>query len=68
MLLVLASNSRGLVAGLLVGLAGAAGASKILAHQFYSVSALDPLAQGGVIVVLAAAAVAATAAPVRRWE
>jgi len=64
--LVLASNSRGLVAGLLLGLAGAAGASKILAHQFYTVSALDPLAYGGVIVLLVAAAIAATAAPARR--
>jgi len=55
-----------LVAGLLLGLAGAAGASKILAHQFYTVSALDPLAYGGVIVLLVAAAIAATAAPARR--
>jgi hypothetical protein len=40
--LVLASNLRGLVVGMALGLAGAAGAAKLLAHQFTSVSALDP--------------------------
>ncbi|MBZ5622594.1 MAG: ADOP family duplicated permease [Acidobacteriia bacterium] len=64
--LVLASNLRGLVGGLLLGLVGAAGASKVLAHQFSSVTALDSLAYAGVILLLGAAAITATAAPARR--
>jgi predicted permease len=64
--LVLASNLRGLVVGMALGLAGAAGAAKLLAHQFTSVSALDPLAYTGVIVLLAVAAIAASVAPARR--
>jgi ABC-type antimicrobial peptide transport system permease subunit len=64
--LVLASNLRGLVVGMVLGLAGAAGAAKLLAHQFTSVSALDPLAYTGVIVLLAVAAIAASVAPARR--
>jgi ABC-type antimicrobial peptide transport system permease subunit len=51
---------------MLFGVAGAAVAARILAHQFQSVSALDPLAYGGVILLLAAAGIAASVAPARR--
>ena len=64
--LVLASNLRGLVVGMALGLAGAAGAAKLLSHQFYGVSALDPLAYTSVLVLLVTAAVAASVAPARR--
>ena len=64
--LVLGSNLRGLLIGLLIGIVGAVGASKILAHEFYSVTALDPVAYGGVVLLLAGAALAASAAPARK--
>jgi ABC-type antimicrobial peptide transport system permease subunit len=64
--LVLTSNLRALAVGLGIGLAGAVGVSRLLIHQINQVSTLDPVAYGGVFVLLSLAAVAAGAMPARR--
>jgi len=54
------------VAGIAVGLAGAAALSGLLRGLLYGVSATDPLAYGAVALVLAAVALAACWTPARR--
>ena len=46
---VLRQLSRPVVAGLLLGIAGAAGLSQVLRRELYGVSNLDPLAYGAAI-------------------
>jgi predicted permease len=64
--LVLASSMRALVYGLLAGIAGAAGGSIMLAHVLPGLKPLDPAAYGGVVLLLSAAIVLASAVPARR--
>ena len=64
--LVLAGNSRAVIAGLVVGLGGALGASQVLRGSLYGLSPLDPIAYGGVVLLLAAAALTASYLPARR--
>ena len=64
--LVLSGNSRALTVGLAAGLAGALAASQVLRRSLYGLSPLDPIAYGGVALLLAAAAAAATYLPARR--
>jgi predicted permease len=63
---VLASSSKAVVAGLGVGFVGALAASQILRSSLYGVSPMDPIAYGGVILVISIAALAASYVPVRR--
>jgi predicted permease len=63
---VLASSSKAVGAGLGVGLLGALAASQVLRSSLYGVSPLDPIAYGGVVLVIAIAALAACYVPVRR--
>lgn len=52
--------------GLAVGIAAAAGLGKVLGSMLYGVAPYDPVAVGGVLAVLSAAALAATWLPARR--
>ena len=63
---VLLGTSRAVVAGVVVGIAGALAASQVLRRFLYGLSPLDPIAYGGVVLLLAAAAAAASYLPVRR--
>jgi predicted permease len=64
--LVLGGNSRAVIAGLVFGLAGALGASQVLRGSLYGLSPLDPIAYGGVVLLLATAAIVASYLPARR--
>jgi predicted permease len=64
--LVLSGNSRAVTIGVAVGLAGAIGASQVLRSRLYGLSPLDPIAYAGVVLLLVAAATAASYLPVRR--
>jgi predicted permease len=64
--LVLTGSSRAVAIGLAVGMLGALGASQVLRRSLYGVSPLDPLALGGVALMLAVAALAASYVPARR--
>jgi predicted permease len=64
--LVMAGTARPVLAGLVVGLVGALGASHVLRTELYGVSPLDPLTYGGVAFLLATAAIGATYIPARR--
>ena len=64
--LVLASSLRALAVGLAAGLAGAIAVSRLLGHTFFGVNPSDPVAYGGVLLVLLLTGVAASAAPARR--
>ena len=64
--LVLREGLQLVVAGLLLGIAGAASLQKAVASEIYGVRALDPLVLASVMVVLAAVALAACAVPARR--
>lgn len=64
--LVLSGNSRALTVGLATGVAGALAASQVLRSSLYGLSPLDPIAYGGVIVLLGASAIAASYLPARR--
>jgi len=57
---------RPVVAGLVVGIAGALAAGRILSSLLFQVSARDPLTIGGVALVLLAVSVVAALAPARR--
>jgi putative ABC transport system permease protein len=57
---------RLVTAGILVGLAGAAGLSCVLRSFFYGLSPLDPVAFVGVSIVLAAVALVACYLPAQR--
>ena len=64
--LVLASSSRAVLVGLGAGAVGAIAASQILRRALYGLSPFDPIAYSGVVVLLAAAAIAASYVPARR--
>jgi predicted permease len=64
--LVLASNLRAVVWGLVVGLGGSLTATRILKSMLNGVSPLDPFAYAGVLVLLIAASAAASVLPARR--
>ena len=64
--LVLASSSRAVTIGLVLGLGGALGASRLLRSHLYGISPLDPLVYAGVLAVLFLAAVVASYVPARR--
>jgi predicted permease len=64
--LVLGSNLRALMLGLLVGVGGAVACTRMLKSMLNGVSPLDPLAYAGVFTLLIAAAAAASALPARR--
>jgi len=49
-----------------VGIAGALAGSRVLRNELYGLSPLDPIAYGGVVVVLSLAGLAATWLPARR--
>ncbi|HEX6899972.1 MAG TPA: ABC transporter permease [Thermoanaerobaculia bacterium] len=57
---------RPVLAGLAVGVAGAAAASRVLSSLLYGVTATDPATFAGVLVVLAVAALLASWVPARR--
>jgi len=52
--------------GVVVGLVGALGISRVIASLLYNVTSTDPLSFGGVSVFLAAIAVLASYLPARR--
>ena len=64
--LVLSGNSRALTVGMAAGVVGALAASQVLRGSLYGLSPLDPIAYGGVVVLLGASAVAASYVPTRR--
>jgi len=64
--LVLSGNSRAITVGLAAGLAGALAASQVLRSSLYGLNPLDPIAYGGVVLLLAVAVVAASYLPARR--
>lgn len=64
--LVLSGNSRAVTIGVVAGLAGAVGASRVLRSSLYGLSPLDPFAYGGVVLLLATAAIVASYLPARR--
>jgi predicted permease len=64
--LVLARSSRAVLAGLGAGLLGAIAAAQVLRSSLYGLSPLDPIAYGGVMLLLTLAAIAASYLPVRR--
>lgn len=64
--LVMGSNLGGVVAGVILGLAGALFAGRLLQGVIPGVSPADPLALGGAVTVLVAAAALAALLPARR--
>ena len=64
--LVLSQGARLTAAGLIVGLAGAAGLTRVMASMLYGVAPLDPVTFGLVGVVLGLVAVVASYFPARR--
>lgn len=64
--LVLSGTSRALTVGLAAGVIGALVASQVLRGSLYGLSPLDPLAYGGVVLLLAMAAIGASYLPARR--
>ena len=57
---------RPVLVGLVVGVAGAVAATRVLSGLLFGVTATDPLTFAGVLVVLAAAALVASWVPARR--
>jgi ABC-type antimicrobial peptide transport system permease subunit len=64
--LILRESARLTLVGTTAGLILAAVSTQIVAHQIYSISPLDPLTFGGVALVLAAVAFAASYVPAHR--
>jgi ABC-type antimicrobial peptide transport system permease subunit len=64
--LVMSQGARLTIAGVVVGLLGAAALTRWMASMLYGVSALDPLTFGLVGVVLGVVAVVATYVPAKR--
>jgi putative ABC transport system permease protein len=64
--MVLWQGVRPVVAGLVVGIAGALAAGRILSSLLFQVSARDPLTIGGVAVMLLGVSVVAALGPARR--
>jgi putative ABC transport system permease protein len=63
---VLASSSRAVLVGLVLGFAGAAGLSRMLQSLLFGLSPFDPISYAAVALVLAAAGLVATLLPARR--
>ena len=63
---VLRQLSRPVVAGLLLGVAGAAGMSQVLRRELYGLSHLDPLAYGAAIGLFVVTAALTALVPARR--
>ena len=63
---VLHRLSRPVFAGLLLGIAGAAGMSQVLRRELYGVSNLDPLAYGAAIALFVVTVVVTALIPARR--
>lgn len=64
--LVLGSSLRALILGVLAGLAGAVTMSMLLVHALPGIRSTDPVAYGGVLLLLGMAAALASAFPARR--
>jgi putative ABC transport system permease protein len=64
--LILRESARLTLVGTAAGLILAAVSTEIVAHQIYSISPLDPLTFGGVALVLATVAFAASYVPAHR--
>jgi ABC-type antimicrobial peptide transport system permease subunit len=64
--LVLSGNARPLILGILVGVAGAMAAARLMQHLLFGISPFDPLAHLGVAGMLALAGFAASYVPARR--
>jgi putative ABC transport system permease protein len=64
--LILRHTARPLAVGLCAGLVLSVIASHVLISQRYGISRLDPVAYAGVLLVVLAAGVAASAIPARR--
>jgi putative ABC transport system permease protein len=64
--LVLSEGARLLAFGLIIGLAGALGLSRLLRSFLFQVNAIDPVLYGMVSVLLATAAILASWLPARR--
>jgi ABC-type antimicrobial peptide transport system permease subunit len=64
--LVIGHGMKPVVFGLLAGLAGSFAASRFVASQLYGISGSDPVTFGGILALLAAAAVLACWLPARR--
>jgi predicted permease len=64
--LVVSRNGRAILGGVAVGVLLSLGASKMLESWLFGVSRLDPLAYGGVLVLLLSAGIAASAVPAWR--
>ena len=64
--LVLREGMRPVVAGILIGLGGAAMLARVMSSLLYGVDALDPVTFGAVAAALAGVALAACYVPARR--
>ena len=64
--LMINSSMGWVLAGLVVGAAGSAGLTRLLSGMLYEVKPLDPAVLGGVSLLLAAVALAASYVPARR--
>jgi putative ABC transport system permease protein len=63
---ILGQSLKLVAVGCAIGLLGAYGAARALTALVYGVSATDPVALGGAVLLLAVVALAASAVPVRR--
>ncbi|MGH9694769.1 MAG: FtsX-like permease family protein [Bryobacteraceae bacterium] len=64
--LIVNSSMTWVVVGVVAGLAGSAGLTRLLGGMLYKVRPLDPIVLGGVSVLLAAVALLASYLPARR--
>jgi ABC-type antimicrobial peptide transport system permease subunit len=64
--LVVGGAAAGVAAGALVGVGLALAGARVLSPYLYGVGTVDPIAYGGVVVLLAVATVSATWLPARR--
>jgi putative ABC transport system permease protein len=64
--LILSSSMAWVLAGIAIGIAGSLGATRLMGNLLYDVKPQDPLVLGGVSLLLAAVALAASYIPARR--
>lgn len=64
--LVLGSSARAIALGLGLGFVGAVAAGSVLRGSLYGVSTMDPIAYGGVALLLVVTSLTATFLPARR--
>ena len=64
--LIVGEGARMTAVGVAIGLVGALGLARVLESMLYGVSAVDPLALGGVTLGLVTVALAASGIPARR--